>query len=44
MMTPKVEAAAAVVAGHKTSAPRRKNETQMAKGASGALCFMDQNA
>ena len=44
MMTPKVEAAAAAVAAHKGIVRKRKNCIQMKKGASGALCFMDQHA
>lgn len=44
MMTPKVEAAAAAVAAHKGIVRRRKNYIQMTKGASGALCFIDQHA
>ena len=44
MMTPKVEAAAAAVAAHKGIVRRRENYIQMTKGASGALCFMDQHA
>ena len=44
MMMQKVEAAAAAVAAHKGIVQRRENFTKMTKGASGALCFMDQHA
>ena len=43
-MTQKVEAAAAAVAAHKGIVRRRENYIQMTKGASGALCFIDQHA
>ena len=44
MMMQKVEAAAAAVAAHKGIVQRRENFTKMTKGASGALCFIDQHA